>query len=180
MTWYYSELLFKLGTNGDNQKFCESAPVYTRVVEMDPDPKAKYLKEAAYAAVISWKNCLAIDDSGQDTKDSQIEKRKEVAKLKGKKPAKEEEAPKDITLAEKPIEEKKQKMIEAFDTYIKYVPAAPELVKIKWNKARIYYEYNHFDEAIPLFKDIVDNHRQDELAIYAANLLLDCYSIKKN
>ena len=47
-------------------------------------------------------------------------------------------------------------MIAAFDTYIKYVPDAPELVTIKYRKARIYYEYNHFDEAAKLFEDIVD------------------------
>ena len=49
-------------------------------------------------------------------------------------------------------------MIEAFDTYIKYVPDAPELPKIKYRKARIYYEDNHFNEALPLFKDIAENH----------------------
>ena len=43
-------------------------------------------------------------------------------------------------------------MIGAFDTYIKYVPDAPELVTIKYRKARIYYEYNHFDEAAKLFR----------------------------
>ena len=49
-------------------------------------------------------------------------------------------------------------MIAAFDTYIKYVPDSPELPNIKYRKARIYYEYNHFDEAIPLFKDIAEHH----------------------
>ena len=70
-------------------------------------------------------------------------------------------------------------MIDAFDTYIKYVPDAPELVKIKYRKARIFYDYNHFDEAIKLFADIVDHHVNDELAIYSANLLLDCLNIMK-
>src|SRR5678816_3300506 len=66
MTWYFSELLFKLGTNGDNQKFCEAGPEYTKVVTLDPSPKAKYLREAAYAAVISWKNCLSVEESAED------------------------------------------------------------------------------------------------------------------
>ena len=55
-------------------------------------------------------------------------------------------------------------MIAAFDTYIKYVPDAPELVTIKYRKARIYYEYNHFDEAAKLFQDIVEKHSDHELA----------------
>ena len=73
----------------------------------------------------------------------------------------------------------KQKMIDAFDTYIKYVPDSPELPNIKYRKARIYYEANHFDEALPLFKDIADHHQDSELALYSANLLLDCLSFKK-
>ena len=71
------------------------------------------------------------------------------------------------------IPEYQKKMIGAFDTYIKYVPDAPELVTIKYRKARIYYEYNHFDEAAKLFEDIVDKHPKHELPIYSANLLLD-------
>jgi tetratricopeptide (TPR) repeat protein len=71
------------------------------------------------------------------------------------------------------IPEYQKKMIGAFDTYIKYVPDAPELVTIKYRKARIYYEYNHFDEAAKLFEDLVKNHPKHELAIYSANLLLD-------
>ena len=71
------------------------------------------------------------------------------------------------------IPEYQKKMIGAFDTYIKYVPDAPELVTIKYRKARIYYEYNHFDEAAKLFEDIVEKHPKHELAVYSANLLLD-------
>ena len=51
-------------------------------------------------------------------------------------------------------------MISAFDTYIKYVPDAPELVTIKYRKARIFYDYNHFDKAVPLFQDIVEKHTE--------------------
>ena len=71
------------------------------------------------------------------------------------------------------IPEYQKKMIGAFDTYIKYVPDAPELVTIKYRKARIYYEYNHFDEAAKLFEDIVRKYPKHELSIYSANLLLD-------
>ena len=107
------------------------------------DPKGKYVKEAAYAAVLAWKNALNIDDQGQG-------------------PDKQGDDDKD--LKPQPIPDYQQKMIAAFDTYIKYVPDSPELVKIKYRKARIYYEYNHFDEAVPLFQDIVEKHPNDELA----------------
>ena len=75
MTFYYAELLFKLGSNGDNQQYCDAAPIYTKVVKLDPQPTAKYLKDAAYAAVISWKNCLSVDDSGAATRKRRHERR---------------------------------------------------------------------------------------------------------
>jgi tetratricopeptide (TPR) repeat protein len=145
MAFYYGEVLWV------TESWKEAAEQYTKVVEMDP--RGKYVKEAAYAAVLAWKNYLNIDDQGQGTQD------------KGKQDEK--------NLKPKAIPDYQQKMIAAFDTYIKYVPDAPELVKIKYRKARIFYEYNHFDESIVLFKDIVDHHSKDELAVYSANLMLD-------
>ncbi len=145
MTFFFGEILWV------TEQWAEAAETYTKVVQLDP--KGKYVKEAAYAAVLGWKNALNIDDSGampdKDKKD----------------------------MKPRPIPAGQQKMIAAFDTYIKYVPDAPELVKIKYRKARIFYDYNHFDDAVVLFRDIVDKHVTDELAIYSANLLLDCLNI---
>lgn len=169
MAYYYGELLFKLGSMDNNQKYCEAAPIYTKVVEMDPSPTAKYLKDAAYAAVISWKNCLSVEDSAQDLASAQQDKRGGAAK-----------ASSDERFAEQKIPERQMKMIEAFDTYIKYVPESKELATIKYRKARIYYEYNHFDQAIPLFREIAEHHKDSDLAIYSANLLIDCLAIKKD
>lgn len=149
MTFYYGEILWV------TEQWAEAAETYTRVVELDP--KGKYVKESAYAAVLAWKNALNIDDSGS-MPDKDKGKEKDVNK-------------------ERPIPAGQQKMIAAFDTYIKYVPDAPELVKIKYRKARIFYDYNHFAEAAKLFRDIVDKHVNDELAIYSANLLLDSLNL---
>ena len=151
ITFYYGEILWQMNA------WKEAAETYTKVVQLAP--KGKYVKEAAYAAVLAWKNALNIDDSGEGV---------DKDKMKDK----------DL-LKPRPIPEYQKKMIDAFDTYIKYVPDAPELVKIKYRKARIFYDYNHFEEAIKLFGDIVDHHVNDELAIYSANLLLDCLNIMK-
>jgi tetratricopeptide (TPR) repeat protein len=151
ITFYYGEILWQMAS------WKEAAETYTHVVELDP--KGKYVKESAYAAVLAWKNALNIDDHG-DSVD------KDKSKEKDLKP--------------RAIPEYQKKMIGAFDTYIKYVPDAPELTKIKYRKARVFYDYNHFDEAIVLFADIVDHHVTDELAIYSANLLLDCLNILKH
>jgi tetratricopeptide (TPR) repeat protein len=150
MTFYYGEILWQMSA------WKEAAETYTKVVELDP--KGKYVKESAYAAVLAWKNALNIDDSGEGV---------------------DKEKSKDKELKPRTIPEYQKKMIDAFDTYIKYVPDAPELVKIKYRKARVFYDYNHFDEAIKLFSDIVDHHVNDDLAIYSANLLLDCLNVLK-
>lgn len=177
MTWWYGELLFKLGSLDNNPAshwYCDAAPVYTDVVKFDP--KGAKLREAAYAAVISWKNCLDVADEGQDAKEDVVSarrKKNEERKQEAKKSEEEQFTP-------KPIPEKQQKMLEAFDTYIKYVPDSKELVTIKYRRARVFYEYNHLEEAMPLFRDIAENHQTSDLALYSANLLLDCMYILKD
>jgi len=133
----------------------DAAVEYTRVVEMNKvDPKL--VKEAAYASVLAWKNSLAVDIADEAP------------------PVPDEKATES---AEKPLDipEKQQKMMAAFDVYIKYVkdPADEELVVIKFLKARIYWRYKHFEEAVPLFQDLLKNHRKHETAEFAVNLLLD-------
>jgi tetratricopeptide (TPR) repeat protein len=153
MNFYYGELLWTL------ERWKDAAEQYTKVVELNP--KGKYAKDSAYAAVLGWKNALQVDDEGlgPDAKKVHAEKQSEESKGKRQEP--------------RPIPEFQGKMIAAFDTYIKYVPDAPELPVIRYRKARIYYEYNHFEEAAKLFQDVVEKHPNHELAIYSANLLLD-------
>ena len=57
MGFYYGELLWTL----ENWK--DAAEQYTKVVEMNP--QGKYVKDAAYAAVLAWKNALSVDDHEQ-------------------------------------------------------------------------------------------------------------------
>lgn len=182
MHYWYAELLFKLGsldTTPASHWYCDAGPIYTDVVKMDP--KGTKLKDAAYAAVISWKNCLDIADEGQDAKqEAQDAIKKNKAERKAAAAQKKDEKEEPATLVVKPIPDKQQKMLDAFDTYIQYVPDAPELPTIKYRRARVFYEYNHIDEALPLFKDLAENYPKSELAIYSANLLLDCLAIKLN
>jgi TolA-binding protein len=152
MGFYYGELLWTL------ENWRDAADQYTKVVEMNP--QGKYVKDAAYAAVLAWKNALNVDDHEHQDQVDADRKKQEERKGKGQ-------------LEAMTIPEYQKKMIDAFDTYIKYVPDAPELVTIKYRKARIFYEYNHFDEASKLFADLVEKHPDHELAIYSANLLLD-------
>ncbi len=51
-----------------------------------------------------------------------------------------------------------------------------ERVQVEYRRARIHYDHNLFVEAIPLFEVIVSAHPEHELALYSANLVLDCLS----
>lgn len=160
MQYYYAELMWTRAENEKDQRQAtvlweQAAIAFTDVVKTGK-LKGKMLKEAAYASVLGWKNALAVDPS---TKAPPSPTEAELAKLP---------PPQEIPSRE-------QKMIEAFDIYIDYVkdPKDDELVMMKFLKARIFWRYNHFDKAIPLFEDIIENHLDHETGEWAANLLLD-------
>lgn len=167
MQFYYAELLWKRAEGEKNpslqaNRWEEAAIEYTRVVEMNK-VKKELVKEAAFASVLAWKNALAIDTETETptTADDDDKKKGDEEELKVPPP---EEIP-----------EKQQKMMAAFDVYIKYVndPQDEELIVIKFLKARIYWRYKHYDEAIPLFEEILKKWPEHEVAEFSANLLLD-------
>jgi tetratricopeptide (TPR) repeat protein len=68
-------------------------------------------------------------------------------------------------------------MLRAYQRYICFVPDSEDLPTIKYRRARIYYETNHFEEAAVLFKDIAFNHKDSDLSVFAANLYLDSLNV---
>jgi tetratricopeptide (TPR) repeat protein len=160
MLYYYGDLLYRLaGFDGQRERFCDAAPIYTEVVKLDPSPAAKYRNDAALASVLSWRKCLRVD---------------ELPPVADAAPA----ATTGRRVHPKPraIPDAQLKMVDAFDTYVKYVKDSPDLVRVLWQKAYLYYEYDHLKEAIPLFREIAYKHPEDEMAVYAADLLFDCYA----
>jgi cellulose synthase operon protein C len=149
MRFYFAEVLYKL------ENFREAADNYDMVVDMNPHPTAAKEKEIVQAAaeesVRSYKELIEDLD------------RKSPPEVAGTDP--------------KPIPEIKSKFINACDRYIGYVGSEGEkIVPIRFMKARIYYIYNHFDQAAPAFNDIVANHPAADEACLAANLTLDIYN----
>ncbi|HUJ57079.1 MAG TPA: tetratricopeptide repeat protein [Kofleriaceae bacterium] len=162
--YFYAELLWSRAEAEKNQRLQsdmweKAANEFTEVVKLGK-VEPKLMKESAYAAVLGWKNALNVDprpkQQAADDDPKEYEKKPEPL----------------------PIPEKEQKMLAAFDIYIKYIkdPKDDELVGMKFLKANTYRRYNHFDEAIPIFEDILFNHSQHETAEFAANLLLDTYN----
>jgi tetratricopeptide (TPR) repeat protein len=73
------------------------------------------------------------------------------------------------------IPERDRKMLAAFDLYLSTVkdPKDDELVRIEFTKGNVLRRYGRYDQAIPIFKDLVAKHPEHELAEDAANLWLD-------
>jgi tetratricopeptide (TPR) repeat protein len=164
--YYYAELLWSRADAEKNprlqtEEWENAALAFTDVVKHGK-VSARLMKESAYAAVLGWKNALQVDP-----------RVKEQADL---------DKPNDTKAAPLPIPEREQKMLAAFDIYINYIkdPKDDELVAMKFLKANTYRKYNHYDEAIPIFLDIIDHHKQHETAEFSANLLLDIYNNKKD
>ena len=161
MQFYYADLLWSQAEKTENprlatQRWEKAATAFTDVVA-GGKVSGKLKKEAAYAAVLGWKNALRVDP-----------------RTKAPPP------PKDFDDAgkvpdPKKIKERELKMIAAFDVYIKYIKDKndKELVMMKFLKARIYWRNDHLEKSLPMFQDIVENHPQHETALYSANILLD-------
>ena len=164
--YFYAELLWSRADSETNPRtqteLWENAAVaFTNVVKAGKvDDKLK--KESAYAAVLGWKNALAVDPR---VKSNPI-------KMKG------DDKDKDAKIPEaQPVPEREQKMIDAFDIYIDYIkdPNDPELVGMMFLKANMYRRYNQFEKAAPLLESIIKEHAKHETAYYAANTILDIY-----
>ncbi|MEZ0311217.1 MAG: tol-pal system YbgF family protein [Myxococcota bacterium] len=153
MRFYYAEVLYKL------EKFHDAAKNYDMVVLMNPTPTDEREKKIVLAA--AEESVRSYDQLVQDLD------RTNPPEISGTEP--------------KEIPQIKQDLIAACQRYIQYVgKEGDEIVAIRYKMARIYYTYNHFDDAAPAFHDIVTNHPENEVACYAANLALDIYNGQKN
>ena len=162
MQYYYAELLWQRAEYEKNPRMAtdrweRAAMAFTDVVQ-GGKVKGKLLKESAYAAVLGWKNALAVDPRTK-TPTTELDEDAENAKIP----------------EPRPIGEREQKMIAAFDIYIKYIkdPSDDELVMMKFLKARIFWRHDHLEDSLPMFLDIVQDHSQHESALYSANIALD-------
>jgi tetratricopeptide (TPR) repeat protein len=136
------------------QRYDEAAKYYDRTITVDP--RGKYADEAAYALVISTKNAVKTPDPKPDS------------------------PPPCPEMKPCPIPADLQRLLAAFDRYLATVaPTAKDRATMEYRRARLYYDYQHFAEAAPIFDHIVAAYPDNELAIYAANLEMDCLTIAK-
>lgn len=164
MTFFYGELLYKL------QQWEEAAAAYERVLEIDP--KGKYTENAVHAAVLAYFKVVDTSEEQANLNESSIAKVDDeaAAKDEGDKAAAEVPAKKEIS----PLH---NKFIHALKRYIEHAPDGKRIVDVKYSLARTYYDFNHFSEALEIFKDIAYSHSDHRLAVIAANLHLDTLNL---
>ncbi len=100
--------------------------------------------------------------------------KKALAVTPGTKP--ELEVDKDFDAIPEPqeIPAEEQRLIAGIDLYLEIADATdPEVPGIELVKGNLLRRHDHLDEAIVLFVDLLEHHRDHEVALYAANLLLD-------
>lgn len=150
--FYFAELAYA------GQKWQEAAKGYEATLNIKPD--GEFTPDAAQGQVLAYKKLIDIKQD-QGTGD--------VANIESK--------GEGGTPDEKPLPESHVKFIKACDLYSKFVKESEYLVDIEYDAARIYYDFNHFKEAMPRFKNISEKHPEHRLAVFAANLLLDGYNL---
>ena len=73
-----------------------------------------------------------------------------------------------------------QRFLEACEQYIALNPTGKQVVEVTYQKGRLLYDFNRMEQAIPVFRALVRTHPQNDLAIPAAQLLLDALAFQIN
>lgn len=164
VSYYYAELLWKM------EEWAQCGPAFDRVVELNPS--GEFTTDAALAAVLCYNNLYQQQYASRErrVRGEQGGRGRRGRQRQEEQSSAERYAPREFSALE-------EGMGNAFRRYMCYVRDSEDLPTIKYRRARIYYEANRFEEAAILFKDIAWNHRDSDLAIYAANLYLDCLNV---
>jgi tetratricopeptide (TPR) repeat protein len=164
LRFFWAELL-----NDDLNRYDRAAEEYTRVFNQDiealkkgGDAKpGKYMVNAAYNAILAWDEVVKAAIAKNEIKQPTI-------------------TDPNVKLD---IPPQKKSLLDACERYLKYIEKGEKRVEIQYKAAKIYYDYNHLDEAVARFADIAlkypeykfeDGSRAGEVA---ANLVLDSYNL---
>ncbi len=164
LRFFWAELL-----NDNLNKYEKAAGEYMTVAGTDyeklkkNEKAGKYLNNASYNAILAWTEVVKADEAGGKIKPETVPANEPTKKLT--------------------IPPSKQNLLEACENYLKYIEKGEKKVEIAYKAARIYYDYNHLDEAVARLSDIAlkypdykfeDGSKAGEVA---ANLVLDSYNL---
>ncbi len=166
VSYFYAELLWRM------EDWNRCGPAFDHVVELNP--QGEYTSDAAYAAVLCYNN-LYQQQYAATEREARPAAGAATPGRRGRRgrQAAEPEQTEEQRLAVREFQPTEQGMLNAFQRFVCFVNQSEERPQVKYRRARIYYEANHFEEAAVIFRDIAFNHPQHELAEFAANLYLD-------
>jgi tetratricopeptide (TPR) repeat protein len=169
LRFFWAELL-----NDNLNKYQRAAEEYTRVTQIDigriekksedgnPGKPGKWMNNAAYNSILAWDSVVKNETTAEASK----------APAASNDPNKKGVIPPS-----------KQALLEACERYLKYIEKGDKKVEIAYKAAKIYYDYNHLDEAVARFADIALTYPDykfengDRAGEISANLVLDSYNI---
>ncbi len=167
LRFFWAELL-----NDNLNKYEKAAGEYTTVFGIDiekvkkggdkkEDKPGKYFGNSAYNAILAWTEVVKADEASGKIKPEAIT-----------------DSTKKLT-----IPASKQNLLDACNNYLKYIEKGEKKVEIAYKAARIYYDYNHLDEAVARLSEIALKHPEykfedgSKAGEVAANLVLDSYNL---
>ncbi|MBK8168913.1 MAG: tetratricopeptide repeat protein [Sandaracinaceae bacterium] len=165
IAYYYAELLW------NQDKWRECGPAFDHVVDISP--QGEFTADAAMAAVLCYDKLYQ-----EEYQPHERERRSETrANRRGRRGEPEPEADPNAEFRRRDFTPQETGMANAFHRFICYAGDNDELPNVKYHLARLHYLANQYEEAAILFKDIAWNHRESELAEFAANLYLDSLNV---
>lgn len=79
-----------------------------------------------------------------------------------------------------PFPETTVALIKANDNYVRLFPSDPKSPEVYYQRARLYYNYNHFPEAEKAFNDVITKYPNSNAANQSRHLILDICNINKD
>ena len=166
--YYYSDMAYF------RKNYSEAAKGFERVldlqekgkIDMKVENNQKIVKDSAHGAVLAYDKLMGEENADKEACPDP--------------PKPDENAEGAENLPPLPIADCRIKFIEASKRYAKVDTSADFAINSKFKAAKIYYDYNHFEECRPLFMDITHDAPGSELAVYSANYILETYRRTKD
>jgi tetratricopeptide (TPR) repeat protein len=154
MLFQYAQLL-----DEDLHRKEDAIDVYIQIITDDGGKQAKNLVEDAVNNALSIYAELIKEERAKKGGQGDCHKRK---------PPKPEK-----------LTRRQEQFIKLVNIFIEHNPQSKEIPSARYSAARVYYQTCHFEKAVPVFEDIVDNYQDSSVYEPAASILLDMLNTKK-
>lgn len=136
----------------DSKRYDEAGIQYKWIV--DNAPESKFYENSATNLLIAVEKSLPSD--------------KELSKRNTK------------SLDPIPLTPTVDRFMKASAWYLEKLPNSKKVAEIKFRQGRLLYQFNYFEDASKVFREIVQKYPNTKYAEYSANLLLDIFNLKKD